>query len=187
MCLNVFLLGFMLWGTLFTSWTWLTFLSHIGEVFNYNFFKSFLNYFLFFFLLWDPYNSNVGIFNIVPKISEAILNSFHSFPFILLFSSYFHHSIFQFTYPFFASVILLWVSARAFLGFALGGKVWLSGLYWFLLGVPCVCVLEGGNQADNYRNNRTYTHTSLMVQSVKTPPAVWETWVRSPGREDTLE
>ena len=70
-----------------------------------------------------------------------------------------------------ASVILLWVSARAFLGFALGGKVWLSGLYWFLLGVPCVCVLEGGNQADNYRNNRTYTHTSLMVQSVKTPPA----------------
>ena len=86
-----------------------------------------------------------------------------------------------------ASVILLWVSARAFLGFALGGKVWLSGLYWFLLGVPCVCVLEGGNQADNYRNNRTYTHTSLMVQSVKTPPAVWETWVRSPGREDTLE
>ena len=41
----------------------------------------------------DLCNSNVGVFTIVPKVSEAFLNSFHSFPFILLFSSYFHHSI----------------------------------------------------------------------------------------------
>ena len=34
------------------------------------------------------------------KVSEAFLNSFHSFPFIELFSSYFHHSILQLTYPF---------------------------------------------------------------------------------------
>ena len=46
------------------------FLSHVGEVFNYHFFKVFLTAFLFLFFLWDPYNSNVGVFNIVPKASE---------------------------------------------------------------------------------------------------------------------
>ena len=61
--------------------------------------------------------------------------------------------------------------------------------YWWMVGegeggrqgAGCVCVLEGGDQADNYRSNRTHTHTSLVAQSVKTPPAVWETWVQSPG------
>ena len=47
------------------------------------------------FFFWDPYNSNVGAFNIVPEVSETILSSFHSFYFILLFRSYFHHLIFQ--------------------------------------------------------------------------------------------
>ena len=41
---------------------------------------------------WDPCNSNVGAFDIVPEVSETILSSFHSFHFILLFRSYFHHS-----------------------------------------------------------------------------------------------
>ena len=50
--------------------------------------------------LWDPYNSNISTFTIVPVISEAILNSFNSFSFILLFSSYFHYFIFQLTYLF---------------------------------------------------------------------------------------
>ena len=78
------------------------FLFHVGEVFNYNFFKNVLSACLFFFLFfWGPYNSNGGAFNIVPKVSEALLNSFNSFSFILLFSSYFHHSIFQLTYSFF--------------------------------------------------------------------------------------
>ena len=69
------------------------FLSYDGEVFNYNFFKTFLSAFLFFFFFWDPYNLNFGAFNIVPKVFEAVLNYFHSFPCILLFSSYFHQSI----------------------------------------------------------------------------------------------
>ena len=41
---------------------------------------------------WDPCNSNVGTFDIVPEVSETSLSSFHSFHFILLFRSYFHHS-----------------------------------------------------------------------------------------------
>ena len=34
----------------------------------------------------------------VPEASETVLNSFHSFVFILLLGSYFHHSIFQLTH-----------------------------------------------------------------------------------------
>ena len=91
------------------------FLSHIREVFNSNLFKYFLSPFLFLFFFWDPYNSNVRSFNVVPEVSETVLNSFHSSFFILLCSSYFHYFIFQVTYPFFASVILLLIPSREFL------------------------------------------------------------------------
>ena len=77
------------------------FLSHVREVFDYNLFRCFLRPFLFLFFFWDPYNSNVGEFNVVPEVSETVLNSFHCFFCILLNGSYFHHSIFQLTYPFF--------------------------------------------------------------------------------------
>ena len=36
-----------------------------------------------------PVTPNVGVFNIVPGVSEAILNSFHSFSFIVLYSNYY--------------------------------------------------------------------------------------------------
>ena len=32
-----------------------------------------------------------------------------------------------------------------------------------------------------------YKVASLVAQSVKNPPAMWETWVQSLGREDPLE
>ena len=56
--------------------------------------------FLFLFF-WDPYSSNVGAFNVVPEVPETVLNSFHSFFFILRCDSYFHYFIFQVTYLFF--------------------------------------------------------------------------------------
>ena len=40
------------------------FLSHVREVFDYNLFKYFLRPSLFLFFSWDPYNSNVGAFNL---------------------------------------------------------------------------------------------------------------------------
>ena len=43
------------------------FLFHVGEIFNYNLFKNFLIPFLFLFFYWDPYNSNVGAFDMVPE------------------------------------------------------------------------------------------------------------------------
>ena len=45
------------------------FLFHVREIFNYNLFKNFFVPFLFLFF-WDPYNSNVGLFDIVPEVSE---------------------------------------------------------------------------------------------------------------------
>ena len=77
------------------------FLFHVGEIFIYNLFKNFLIPLLFLFFFWDPYNSNVGASDIGPEVSETILSSFHSLFFILLFRSYFHHFIFQFTDLFF--------------------------------------------------------------------------------------
>ena len=32
-----------------------------------------------------------------------------------------------------------------------------------------------------------FSMTSLVAQTVKRPPTMWETWVRSPGWEDPLE
>ena len=101
MCLGVFLLGFILYGTLRFLDLGDYFLSHVREVFNYSLFEYFLRCFLFLFFFWDPYNSNVGVFSVVPEVSETVFNSFHSFFFILLLSSYFHHSVFQLTYSFF--------------------------------------------------------------------------------------
>ena len=42
---------------------------------------------------WDPYNVNVGVFNVVPEVSETVLISFHSFFFILFHSSDFHQCL----------------------------------------------------------------------------------------------
>ena len=84
MCLGVCLLGFILYGTLRFLDLIDYFISHIREVFNYNLFKYFLSSFLFLFLFWIPYNLNVCVFNVVPEVSETVLNFFHSFFFILL-------------------------------------------------------------------------------------------------------
>ena len=92
-----------------------SFLSHIREVFNYNLFKYFLSPFLFLFFFWDTYNSNVVAFNVVPEVSETVLNSFHFFSLfssavvvstILSSRSLIHSS---------ASVILLLIPSREFL------------------------------------------------------------------------
>ena len=101
MCLGVFLLGFILYGTLCFLNLINYFLFHVGEIYNYNLFKNFLIPFVFLFFLWDPYYSNVAAFDIVPEVSETILSSFHSFYFILLFRRYFLHFIFQLTDSFF--------------------------------------------------------------------------------------
>ena len=54
------------------------FLFHVGEIFNYNLFKIFLIPFLFLFVFWDPYNSNVGAFSLSLSSVLFILTLFYS-------------------------------------------------------------------------------------------------------------
>ena len=68
------------------------FLSHIREVFQYNLLKYFLSPFHFLFFFWQPYNSNVGTFNIVQEVSESVLNYF---------SFFFLYSALQYLFPLF--------------------------------------------------------------------------------------
>ena len=60
------------------------FLRHFRDVFNYYLLKYFLMIFLFVFFFWDAYDSNVGLFNIVPEVSEIVLISVNSFFFFSL-------------------------------------------------------------------------------------------------------
>ena len=60
------------------------FLPHFREVFNYYLIKYFLIDFLFVFFFWDSYDSNIGMFNVVPEVSEIVLISFNSFFFFPL-------------------------------------------------------------------------------------------------------
>jgi len=71
--------------------------------------------YLFVFLFGDPYKSNFDAFNIVPEISETVLNSFNSFFSILILSSYFCHSSSSSLIHSSASVILLLIPSRVFL------------------------------------------------------------------------
>ena len=76
-------------------------LEWVAIVFNYYLLKYFLMVFLFFFFLWDSYDSIVGAFDIVPEVSEVVLISFNSLFFFPLCFIYFYQSIFYLTYPIF--------------------------------------------------------------------------------------
>ena len=92
MCLGLFRLGFILFETVWVSWTWVAyFLPHFREVFNYYLLKYFLMAFLFVVSFWDSYDLNAGVFNIVSEVSEVVLISFNSFFFFPLCFIYFHH------------------------------------------------------------------------------------------------
>ena len=75
MCLGVFFLGFILFGTLWVLDVGDYFLPHFREVLNYYLLRYFLMVFLFVFFFWDSYNLNVAAFDIVPEVSETILSS----------------------------------------------------------------------------------------------------------------
>ena len=88
----MFLLWFMLYKTLCFLDFGDYFLSHVREFFDYDLFKYFLRPFPLFFF-WDPYNLNVGAFNVVSEVSKTALISFHSFFFILFCSRDFLHCL----------------------------------------------------------------------------------------------
>ena len=68
-CLGVFLLGFILYGILCASWTWVAIsfpmLGKFSTIISSNIFSGSFSLFSF----WDPYNANVAVFNVVPEVS----------------------------------------------------------------------------------------------------------------------
>ena len=112
MCLGVFHHGFILFGTLCVSWTWVIISFPILGKFSMIISSSI--FFLFVFFFWDSYDSNVGAFNIFPEVSEVVLISFNSFFFFPLCFIYFHHSFFHLTYPPFCLLFYCWFPPECF-------------------------------------------------------------------------
>ena len=92
MYLSVFLLRFILYGTLHFLDLGKCFLSHIREIFCYFLFKYFLRPLLSLFSFWDPYNANAGAFKVVPEVSNCP-HVFSFFFFNLLCDSGFHYPL----------------------------------------------------------------------------------------------
>ena len=67
-------------------------LPHFREVFNYIVLKYFFMPFSSVFF-WDAYDLNIGVFNVVPEVSEAVLISFYLF-------IYFYSALLQLFPPF---------------------------------------------------------------------------------------
>ena len=107
------------------------FLPHFREVFNYYLLKYFLMAFLFVFLSWDSYDSNVGAFYIVPEVSEVVLTSFNSF----FLSASFISTTLSSNALISASVILLLVPSRVLLTQLFHYSLLIDS-FLFLLG-PC--------------------------------------------------
>ena len=89
MCFSIFFLEFIQPKTLYFLDLGDCFFADVREIFSYYLFKYFLRFFLSLLLCWDPKNTNVGIFNVVPR-SQTIFISFHSFSFLLFHGSDFH-------------------------------------------------------------------------------------------------
>ena len=77
MSLGMFLLEFVLFKTLCFLDVGDYFLSHTRKVFDYYLLKYFLPSFPSLLFFWDPYNSNVGLLNVVPEVSGNVLISFY--------------------------------------------------------------------------------------------------------------
>ena len=56
-----------------------------------------------------------------------------------------------------------------------------------LTGILLYSVGSGRSAGEGIGYPLQYSWAFLVAQLVKNPPAIWETWVRSLGREDLLE
>ena len=94
--LGVFHLEFILFWSLWVSWTWVAILGKFLTIISSSIYSC-----PFFVFSWDTYDSNVGVFNTVPNVSAVVLIYFYSFFFFSALLHLFPPSIFHLTYLFF--------------------------------------------------------------------------------------
>ena len=101
LCLSMFLLVFILPGTLCFLDSANYFLSHVWEVFSYYLFKYFLRSFLSFFSFWNPIMKMLVCLMFFQRSLRPSSFLFILFFYILFCGSDFHHSVLQVIFPFF--------------------------------------------------------------------------------------
>ena len=115
MCLGMFLLEFILYGSLCVSWSLLAIsFSMLGK------FSTIISSKIFSYPFFSSSSSGTPIIQMLVCViwsqrSLRLSSALHSFYFILLFRSHFHHFIFQLTDCSSASDILLLIPSRVFL------------------------------------------------------------------------
>ena len=99
MCLVVFCLGFILFGTLWVSWTWVAISFPISGKFSAIISSSIFSWPFLLSSSWTPMIRMLGHLTLPQKslrLYSFIFILFFFFPLCLI---YFHHSIFHLTYP----------------------------------------------------------------------------------------
>jgi len=128
MCLGVFHLGFILFGTLWVSWTWVTISFPILGMFSTIISSSICSWSFFSSSSGTPMIQMLGCLTLSGGLWDCP-HFFHSFFFFPVWYIYLYHSIFYFLSSTSlilcsASVILLFVPSRVFL---------ISFIAWFII------------------------------------------------------
>ena len=95
MCLEVFHLGFILFGTLWVSWTWVAISFPILGTFSTIISSSIFSWPFFLSSSGSPMIQMLGCLTLSQRLSSFLLILFFYFPLCFI---YFHHSIFHLTY-----------------------------------------------------------------------------------------
>ena len=101
------------------------FLFHVREFFSYYLFKYFLRSFLSLFCFWDPYNENVGVFDVVlevPKLLSFLFSLVGPTAVIVI-------TVFQLTDPFFCLIYSAIDSFKCICHFSYCVQLWLFFIF----------------------------------------------------------